>query len=225
VCKGFHIKSFVGKWEQKCLVSFEGTSDTLAWVKDLEAIHTGVDWDNCAGCKVHKGFLDEYNSMKSCVQTALANKGCGKGSSIRTTGHSLGAAVNSIALMDLTAAGWNIEESYDFGKPRVGNSNFAQAHTAAFQGKAFRITHAKDPVPHLPAESLIIDWHFQHVEPEIWYKNKVSDGYNTCISDNHEGCAGLYWNVPIDLMHVGDHLDYMGVIIDADGCVGVAVEV
>merc|ERR1711862_326075 len=96
VCNGDHTKAFVGKWENKCLVSFEGTSDIASFIKDLEFVQAATDWSGCSGCKVHGGFLDEYNSVKKCVQTALLGTGCSLGSKIRTTGHSLGAAMNSI---------------------------------------------------------------------------------------------------------------------------------
>lgn len=220
VCNGDHTKAFIGLWEGKCLVSFEGTSDVQSFIKDLEFVKTAGPWDICDGCEVHGGFLDEYNSVKICVQTALKGTGCPLGSAIRTTGHSLGAAMNSIAMMDLVNAGWVIEESYDFGKPRVGNRNFASTHNALFQGKAFRITHAKDPVPQLPPTDFgSIDWEFEHVEPEIYYAGDVQDGFEQCtVSRDHTQCAEQYWNVPLDLLFIEDHLDYMGAQTGTSGC-------
>merc|ERR1712048_203763 len=138
---------------------------------------------------------------------------------IRTTGHSLGAAINGLAMMDLTKDGWDIEESYDFGKPRTGDSNYAKAYDALFKGKAWRVTHAEDPVPQLPPDELIVDWRFEHTEPEIYYKGKVSDGHQECTKAHDDTeCAEQYWNVPIDLLHIPDHLDYMGVDTSFFGC-------
>lgn len=115
-----------------CLVSFQGTSNIGSALKDLQITKAVTKWAECDGCRVHSGFLDEYNGVRQCVQTALTDKGCPPGSPIRTTGHSLGASMNSLAMMDLTDAGWDIEESYDFGKPRTGDSNFAATHKRLF---------------------------------------------------------------------------------------------
>lgn len=222
VCNGATTKSFVGLWEGKCLVSFEGTSNVQSAITDLEFVKSGASFDGCNDCEVHSGFLSEYKSMKTCIQSALEAKGCPKGSAIRTTGHSLGAATNTLAMMDLVNSGWNVEESYDFGKPRVGNANFAAAFNSAFTGKAWRVTHAKDPVPQVPPTDLLdLPWHFQHVEPEIYYPGSVSDGYETCTTAQHT-CAEYWWNVPIDLLHIADHLDYMGVDTSTFGCSSMA---
>jgi hypothetical protein len=219
VCNGYKTKAFVGKWEGKCLVSFEGTSNIASFIKDLEFLQKAVSFDGCDGCKVHGGFLDEYHSLQQCVKSALSSTGCPTGSEIRSTGHSLGAAVNSIAMLDLSSAGWIIEESYDFGKPRVGNSNFAAAHNQLLAGKAWRVTHAKDPVPQVPPDQLIVDWHFEHVEPEIYYKGKVASGFQQCtVAHDDTQCAEQYWNVPLDLLHIEDHLDYMEQKTSIVGC-------
>jgi predicted lipase len=219
VCNGNHVRAFVGKWEDKCLVSFEGTSDITSAIKDLEFLHSAVPWNGCEGCKVHGGFLDEYNSVRGCVKAVLAGTGCPVGSEIRTTGHSLGAAMNSLAMMDLTDAGWIIEESYDFGKPRVGDTNFAAAHNKLLGDRVFRVTHSKDPVPQVPPDSLIVDWHFEHVEPEVWYQGKVADGFQQCtVAHDKTQCAEQFWNIPLDLLHIEDHLDYMEAATSIFGC-------
>merc|ERR1711976_1125310 len=105
----------------------------------------------------------------------------------RTTGHSLGAAMNSLAMIELTDAGWVIEESYDFGKPRTGDSNFAATHKRLFQDKpVWRVTHGEDPVPQVPPTDLLdLKWQFQHVEPEIYYPGDVMGGYAQCEADDH----------------------------------------
>merc|ERR1712137_1032922 len=225
VCNGDHIKGFVGKWEQQCLISFEGTSNIPSFVKDLEFFKTGAAWDGCPGCEVHSGFLDEYNSLSQCILSSLDSKGCGKGARIRTTGHSLGAAVNSIAMMDLTHHGWVIDESYDFGKPRVGDEKFAARHNELFSSKTWRVTHYKDPVPHLPpTDFLDIPWHFKHPEPEIYYAGTVPQGHVQCTVAEDYNCAGYWYDVPVDLLHIDDHLSYMDVDTGSAGCVGTIVQ-
>lgn len=219
ICPGHTVRAWLGIWEDKCLVSFQGTNDTAAFVADAEVWHADTNWDICGNCKVHGGFLGVYNDLAPCVKDTLKELGCGYGSPIRTTGHSLGAAVNCLAMLDLHASGWYIEESYDFGKPRTGDHDFAQAWNEQFSERAWRVTHAKDPVPNVPPDNLLWNWHMEHVEPEVWYPGDVSDGYQICtIPHDDDHCAEQNWNVPLDLFHVDDHLDYMGVHTGSDGC-------
>jgi len=215
VCQGKTTKAYVGIWEGKGLLSVEGSSDTAALVKDLEFLKSGTDWPECDGCKAHGGFLDEWNAMETCVKNSLAQKGAPSGSTIRTTGHSLGAAINLIAMLDLSYDGWKIEESYHFGTPRTGNHEFAQAWNAKFSEVAFRVTHHKDPVPQVPPDQWfwgIADWGFEHVEPEIFYEHEIEDGYNMCTvaHTNDMGCAEYHWDNVEDLtFHISDHLHYL----------------
>jgi len=220
VCNGYHIKAFVGKWEGKCLVSFEGTSDITSAIKDLQFLHSAISYDGFDGCKVHGGFLVEYNSVRGCVKAVLTGTGCPIGSEIRTTGHSLGAAMNSLAMMDLTKAGWVIEESYDFGKPRTGNTEFATAHNQLLGNRTFRVTHGRDPVPQVPPDQLVVDWHFEHVVPEVYYPGKVGEGHAQCddVEMGKKDCVEQYWNLPIDVLFLTDHLSYMEAQTSIFGC-------
>lgn len=197
------------------MVSFEGTGNVASVIKDLEVWHTSIGWLQCDNCKVHDGFLSEYNSLRVCVQNTLSNLGFGPGSAIRTTGHSLGAAVNNLAMVDLTKEGWTIEESYDFGKPRTGDEAFAAIFNDQFQGRAWRMTHSRDPIPHLPPADLIVDWHFEHVYPEVYYRSSVAKGYVICTDseDSKSNCADQ-----MKVLNLVDHSDYMGVLTSHLGC-------
>merc|ERR1712224_713974 len=108
--------------------------------------------------------------------------------------------------------GWDIEESYDWGKPRTGDEKFAKFFNPRFEGKSWRVTHHKDPVPQVPPDNLITNWHFQHVEPEIYYPGTIDEGYQVCTTDSRKDCIEQYWNIGTDLLlHGVDHTNYMGV--------------
>jgi predicted lipase len=207
-------------WEGKGLVSFEGSSGILAWIRNLDFEQKTTGWDQCAGCQVHEGFLDEYNTMESCIKSSLQEIGAPTGSTIRTTGHSLGAALNNFAMLDLEYSGWHIEESYDFGKPRTGDADFAAAWNSKFSNIAFRVTHHRDPVPQVPPDDVggaHFDW--EHVQPEIWYEGDVSSGYQECDEPHKTTCAEQYWDVPFNILFedsVDDHLHYFD--LDICGC-------
>jgi len=219
VCQGSSTKSFVAHWEGKCLVVHEGTSNIKSFIADLEFLKAATVWDECDNCKVHGGFLDEWNSLKSCVMDSLEKIGCGKsdGAPLYVTGHSLGAALAGISMMSLKHFGWEIAESYNFGMPRTGDENFAKEFNQLFGDRVFRVTHHMDPVPQVPPNQIIFDWHFEHISPEIFYIGEVKDGYAECDVLS-ESCSAQYWNLPTDLLFIGNHLDYMDIDSSIFGC-------
>lgn len=74
----------------------------------------------------------------------------------------------------------------------------------------FRITHWRDPVPHLPLEAM----GFEHDPTEVWY-NADSSSYSVCSSSDGEdpSCSD---SLAFDLS-IPDHLTYMGYPI-SDSC-------
>jgi len=211
VCQGAPTKPFVGLWESKGLVSFQGTHGVAAMIQDLKIVKSGSDWPECSGCKLHSGFLDEWNSLKACVQTSLTSLG---GKTVRTTGHSLGAALSIIAAVDLHYQGFTIEESYDFGRPRTGSVEFAHASEALFGNNVNRVTHQRDPVVQLPPDKWgIISWHYEHSAPEAFFDGADSVGVKICSDVHDKTCSAKYWDVLIDNLNVNDHLKYMDIPI------------
>ena len=75
-----------------------------------------------------------------------------------------------------------------------------------------RITHGKDPVVHLPPETL----EFRHIQTEIFYQGSVSQGYKLCNDQNAEdkNCSDQY---TFDTNYI-DHgtyydIDFSGIIL------------
>lgn len=200
VCQGSTTIAFVGLWENKGLVSFRGTHGVKSMIQDLKLLEYGAPWSKCDGCWLHSGFLDEWNSLESCVKGHLSDLG---GSTIRTTGHSLGAALSIIAAVDLHYSGYTIEESIDFGRPRTGNVEFAQTCQSLFGDKVTRVTHHKDPVVQLPLE---FPGNFEHSQPEVFYDGDVSGGYQRCLKVDDGLCSSKYDGFAFS---IPDHLRYM----------------
>lgn len=214
VCSASSTQAFVALWEGKCIVSFKGTNTPGDILKDLETWHDTFPWTQCSGCQVHAGFLATYNSLRECIQTSLKELGCAPGSSIRTTGHSLGAAANALAMVDLTNSGWIIEESYDFARPRVGDEHFAEILSTTFGDRSWRITRKRDPIPLVP--SYLVDLHWTHSRPEVYYKNEIRDGYEMCSDPkDHSHCSE---NNTIDPLYIFEHEYYMDIVIGSLSC-------
>jgi len=211
--------AYVGILNDVCVAVFRGTSNVAGWIQDLKSAKL-VDMDpalvkcsyNGETCKVGSGFMNNYASVAEYLKGNLTEIGCTKGSDLRITGHSLGAAEAAIAMFDLKDEGYNLIEQYTFGQPRVGNKVFTQAFNAEFGQTTFRVTHGEDPVPHLPFEWM----GFAHIATEVYYADDTTNGYKICdgsgsdasCSQEHKG------DVPAAIIACSDsskceHLNYM----------------
>jgi len=220
-CQGTATHAYIGLWEDSCVLGFQGSGPEylLSFARDLQSA-TMVPTDLCEDCHVGRGFLAEWGSLRECVMSSMQDLGCHAGARVRSTGHSLGAAVHAVAMVDLTVSGWEIVEAYDFGKPRVGDTHFAQVFDHLFENKSWRVTRMQDPVPQLPYDTFgPVDFGFEHSEPEIYYAGAVANGFETClVPHDHTRCVEQYWHVTLDLLHIPDHLHYMGVETGHHGC-------
>ena len=79
-----------------------------------------------AGLRVEHGFLAAYNSLRNATANAITAglAACGAGCSLLFTGHSLGAAMATLAAAE-HAGGAAAVQLYTFGSPRVGDQAFA----------------------------------------------------------------------------------------------------
>lgn len=234
------------------VVSFRGTnpSDIENWIVDLNTSQTEL-YPGCSGCAVHSGFYGGFLALSSQMMAAVDAYGGANAAYIITTGHSLGAAMSTLASYELAAAGYPLTQAINFGDPRVGNPAFAASYASLvingnptplsaehmvkpmrwsdsmkasvaralpqndsvkfdvgiFQGAgSIRVTHWRDPVPHLPPELL----GFAHEPQEVWYTEDQSS-YTVCDATNGEdpNCAdSLFWTLSVD-----DHLSYLGIPI------------
>lgn len=212
-----------------CLLSFRGSDNIRNWIEDLQIYRVMPrDYSDCKGCKVHDGFYKLWSDIQDPVMRALREVGCDQSGSdnvLYITGHSLGAALTHLAMFTLDAAGFNISKTYSFEAPRVGNKEFSEAFTDRF-GRlvpVFRITHHKDPVPHLPLESM----GYKQVQSEVYYNQHGV--WKICQQLEDKTCADQFWNLPdLLLLHTGDHCSSSllsnGDICNPD-CAAVSVEV
>lgn len=216
-------QAFVARWEDGCVLSFEGTETVASMLSDLhlykmEPIH--MPKKVCTNCRVHPGYLAVWANLRPCLVQNLRAIGCGEadGLPLRVTGHSLGAGVSGIAMMELRYEGWSIPESYNFGMPRTGDDSFAAHFTSTFSGKFWRLTHHKDPIVQLPPDSWgPISWKYSHVEPEVFYDGDVNQGYKICTYEHDRKCSHKYWDFQWDFTFY-DHLHYLGVHLGRPPC-------
>jgi hypothetical protein len=199
------------KDQHGCLVAFRGSHNVMNWVRDFQAwSHRPIIFDECPGCEVHSGFFDVWQNVEDLVIAALSEVGCSNGAKDKNnklyiTGHSLGAALVHLSMFALQKQGFQIEKTYSFEAPRVGNKAFAQVFSERFARKfpVFRITHNRDPVVHVPPMNL----GYSHVQTaEVHYNS--TGGYRVCagVENSTSSCADQYWDlVKMLLFHDSDH--------------------
>lgn len=146
------------------VLSFRGSKSLGNWLGNLNIAMT--PWNVCSGCSVHAGFLDSWTGVKANIGQVIASAVQNwPNYSFVITGHSLGAAIATIAAGDLRSQGYQLS-LYTYGSPMVGNLAFANFVTG--QGNNFRVTHNQDIIPKLPGYIL----GYTHVSSEYWIPTK-----------------------------------------------------
>uniref|UniRef100_A0A6B2LEB1 Fungal lipase-type domain-containing protein n=1 Tax=Arcella intermedia TaxID=1963864 RepID=A0A6B2LEB1_9EUKA len=154
---------------------------------------------------VHEGFWFAYLSVstpliKAITQTISACPNCTR---IVYTGHSLGGALASLAMMDATYY-YQITQPapalYTFGQPRTGNEGWAK-FMQLLSGSITRVVHNADIVPHVPP--MLFGYH--HLAVEVWMSGAAGD-FTVCDNSGEDpNCADK-----ITSLSIPDHLYYVG---------------
>jgi len=199
--------------------SFRGSEGLNNWIMNLNFAKTDHNM-SCAGCKVHSGFYDCWRALKNHgivveLRRLIAAYPSAK---VYTTGHSLGAAIAMLASYELQyELKIPVDGVYTYGQPRVGNQAFHDFYNDNSPRVTWRLTHWRDPVPHLPLQSM----GFSHIGNEVWYNEKFTVGKVCDGSGEDPTCSdSLDFDTSID-----DHLFYFEETIGENGCDAVEVVV
>ncbi|KAK1827862.1 putative lipase protein, partial [Podospora conica] len=179
------IRGFIAADHTKraIIVSFRGSVSVRNWIVDF--IFLQVPCTLSLGCLAHAGFLSAWKEISTPVlRSVAAARAAHPSYKIIVTGHSLGAAVATLAAGHLRKDGKHADvDLYTFGSPRVGNYFLAKTITDQ-PGREYRVTHAADPVPRLPPIVL----NYAHTAPEYWLQSTEPGVGDTQV------CGG-YFNV------------------------------
>jgi len=159
----------------RVIVAFRGTYSISNTIADLTTVPQeyvpypggdAPDAPKCANCTVHMGFYTSWRHTRAVIlPDVLAALAAHRDYALVLVGHSLGGAVAALAGLELLAAG-HAPTVTTFGEPRVGNAALAAYIDGRFGvGSAAadddddmpryrRVTHADDPIPHLPPAEL-----------------------------------------------------------------------
>ena len=120
-------QGFVASNDELCMISFRGTEVTSPtdWLVDIKLRKESRFYGNVR-CRIHRGFIDAFAAISLPLTNALDKHEASK-KLVMLAGHSLGAAVATIAAAELAHIGKvNVLSLFTFGSPRVGNAAFAK---------------------------------------------------------------------------------------------------
>ena len=193
------------------VVAFRGTNgaDFLNWMTNL--VYYRVQYEDVPNTQVHSGFYTAYSAVQGQLRSALSSLiALHPFSTILVTGHSLGGALGTFAMLDIKRSlkFTNPIKFYSFGSPRVGNQVFSDYFMSMFADQTYqRVTHYTDVVVQVPPRQM----GFNHPGTEVWYYNDSFDGLkkictNKIGTPENAYCADSY----IFTTGIDAHLHYLG---------------
>lgn len=164
-----------------------GTETSQEWNLDLMFTQNGfntqslfnttgnINWECPGGSMVHSGFFAVFTQIQQQLES-LVTKTLPSIDRLVVSGHSLGAAVSSLSAAYLSS---NVTTKpifvYTFGKPRVGDIEYAQCIADHFPNRFWRVQNEDDIIPALPTSSTpnLNDpnqpWLYQHEGTRVEY--------------------------------------------------------
>jgi triacylglycerol lipase len=124
------------------------------WIADLDFELVSGPWQG----KVHAGFYDALSCVWRMLDADVERLLTEGPRQLWVTGHSLGAALASLAVSRWLEGGRPVAGLYTFGQPRTGDRTFARHFDFAFRPYTFRVVNHLDVVTRTPPRSLGY-WH------------------------------------------------------------------
>jgi triacylglycerol lipase len=146
-------QAFVAAGPEVVIVAFRGTKEGLDLVTDVLAKQDTLIGGKVSG-RVHQGFLHAFNIAWMDVWRNVVELRKDE-QPIWVTGHSLGAALATLAVARLVNADKAVQGLYTFGSPRVGDRRFVESFDAETRGRVWRHVNDKDVVTRVAPEELM----------------------------------------------------------------------
>jgi triacylglycerol lipase len=159
---------FVAADAQTILVCFRGTEGNCVedWIANVGLDLIGGPLEG----RVHKGFYDALSCIWHLLDREIERLQSTGKRKLWVTGHSLGAALASLAVARWCEAGRPVAGLYTFGQPRTGDQTFARNFDFLFRPHVFRIVNDRDVVTRVPPRVL----GYQHLGTFIYFTDSGS---------------------------------------------------
>lgn len=162
-------QAFLAGNEGFAILSFRGTEpeDLHDWLTDAEFDLVPGSWG-----QVHDGFQRALSHVWRDILASLTDFQ-DKGQSLWITGHSLGAALATLAVAALRQEDKPVYGLYTYGQPRTGDREFAERFNADFRNRTFRFVNQEDIVTRIPLRLM----NYSHVGTYLYLgtDGKLSD--------------------------------------------------
>ena len=158
VVSDFKVFGFIARSGGDVVVAIRGTEDVFEWIADVE--FRLVDFPFVKAGRTEHGFTSFYSSLRTgpsngqprAIDVLAALVKGGGVTSLRITGHSLGAALATLLAIDVAAnAGFANPVIYTFASPRVGDKVFAGTYDGLVE-TSWRVANVNDVVTQLPPQ-------------------------------------------------------------------------
>jgi hypothetical protein len=158
---------FLAKNDEFAVLAFRGTQPTR-W-EDVRTDLRALKQKTIEG-KVHRGFKEAFDDVRDEIFDVV-DKSIGKDLPLYITGHSLGAALATVATQELEDKFHDlIAACYTFGSPRVGDGTYEKS----IKAPVYRIVNTTDIVTLVP----FFLGTFVHVgDPRYLSRRKINNVY------------------------------------------------
>lgn len=161
------VFGFIAQSGSDLVVAIRGTQNVFEWLKDFEFLQVTFPYVDAG--KTEHGFTGLYSTLRTgpsnteprVIDTLRTLVAAGTVTTIRITGHSLGAAVATLLAIDV-ADNLMTPRVFTFASPAVGDKVFAGTYDGLVP-ESWRIANAPDIVPKVPPT-----WAgYVHVDAEV----------------------------------------------------------
>jgi len=186
---------FIAKKNNALYIIFRGTQTPSEWMSNINAVLKPYEYGGTGN--VHNGFLELYKSIRETIIETIEKEGNKK--NIHIAGHSLGAAIATLSVMDIGQnQNNNIKSVYLYGSPRVGDAAYVNDYNKKYRDITYRIVNTSDIVTSVPPPVPVIGsigGYFSHIDTAIdfnWQENDIlknhkMDKYLEEIKNTKEG--------------------------------------
>ena len=185
---------FVLSSKQHNIIVFRGTQRTMEWVLNINAVYaTKKSKVFSQYGVVHPGFSTIYSKISAAILEAA--KKLDPSVPCYISGHSLGAAIATLAAIDIAAHIPELKKQlqlYTYASPRVGDPAFAREHNRLVPN-SYRVVNLADAITLVPF-TVLFKTEYVHVGEEWSFlaqnhdvmPNHVVDTYRSAIDKEAE---------------------------------------
>ena len=152
-------QAFIAGNDKLLILAFRGTTALLDWIFDAR-----IDLIGGPAGRVHEGFNVALSFVWLDIWSYIKEQR--RGRALWVTGHSLGAALATLAVAKLRLERDEaVSGLYNFGQPRAGDLEFARVFDLDFGQQTFRYVNDQDIVSRVPLRLM----QYSHIGTFKWF--------------------------------------------------------